>query len=312
VPATYLLPIKSESLDGIEELTRYLHELRGVEIVVVDGSPDWIFAEHKRRWAQLALHLRPDPAIPGLNGKARGVLTGLACAGEKVVIADDDVRYDAQSLRQVIDALDRADVVRPQNYFSPHSWHTVLDTGRTLLNRVSGGDWPGTLGVRRSALARGYDPDVLFENLELVRTVLARGGREECAADIYVARRPPRASHFLEQRVRQAYDEFARPQRFLAALAILPLAVCAIRRPAYLALGAACIIAAAETGRASHGGRRYFPALASIAAPLWVLERGISAWLALVMRARYGGVPYGGSVIQRAATPLAKLRERAV
>src|SRR5918911_162822 len=83
---------------------------------------------------------------------------------ERVVIADDDVRYDEESLARVVDALDRADVVRPQNYFDPLPWHACLDTARTLLNRISGGDWPGTLAVRRSRLmsTNGYDGNVLF------------------------------------------------------------------------------------------------------------------------------------------------------
>jgi hypothetical protein len=54
---------------------------------------------------------------------------------------------------------------------------------RTLLNRASGGDWPGTLGVRRSALQRtgGYDGSAMFENLELVRGEAHAG---EHAADL--------------------------------------------------------------------------------------------------------------------------------
>ena len=104
-------------------------------------------------------------------------------------------------------ALECADVVRPQNYFEPLPWHAWIDTGRTLLNRISGGDWPGTLGVRWPILsmAGGYDGNVLFENLELVRTVKAAGGLEHSAAGIYVRRLPPSAHHFWSQRVRQAY-----------------------------------------------------------------------------------------------------------
>jgi hypothetical protein len=71
---------------------------------------------------------------------------------------------------------------------------------------MSGGDWPGTLGVRRSVLMRtgGHDGTAVFENLELVRTVCAAGGRELIPLYLYVARRPSTARHFLSQRVRQA------------------------------------------------------------------------------------------------------------
>ena len=72
------------------------------------------------------------------------------------------------------------ELVRPQNYFAPLRWHARWDTARTLLNRVAGGvDFPGTLAVRRSRSSQtdGYDGDVLFENLELIRTIEAAGGR---------------------------------------------------------------------------------------------------------------------------------------
>ncbi|MDP9024978.1 MAG: glycosyltransferase family 2 protein [Candidatus Eremiobacteraeota bacterium] len=310
--ATYVLPIKSSSLQGLAELTAYLRSLRDVvDIIIVDGSAAAFFDEHRRLWSGFALHIPPNPQVRGANGKARGVVTALAHAGEKIVIADDDVRYDPQGLYQVIDALDRADVVRPQNYFSPYTWHTVVDTSRTLINRVVDGDWPGTLGVRRSALPRGYDRDVLFENLELVRTVRANGGRERCAYGIYVARRPPEASRFWEQRIRQAYDEFARPARLLAALAVLPLTVLGRKRPGALAAAAGALIFAAEIGRRRNGGAHYFPLIASFTAPLWVLERGVCAWLAVGSRLRYGGIRYAGTIVRRAATPLSELRGRA-
>ena len=98
-----------------------------------------------------------------------------------------------------------------------------------LLNRVTGGDWPGTIAVRRSALAAtgGYDGRALVENLELVRTVVAAGGREVLLDDLFVARRPPTSRHFWSQRVRQAYDELARPGRLAWQLGLLPaMAVC--------------------------------------------------------------------------------------
>ena len=120
-------------------------------------------------------------------GKVNGVVTGVReCSHERVVIADDDVRYDAAALRRVVALLDEADLVRPQNYFDPLPWHARWDTARSLLNRVFTGDpafpvgdFPGTLAVRRSAfLASGaYDGDALFENLELMRTIRAAGGR---------------------------------------------------------------------------------------------------------------------------------------
>src|SRR6185437_5616524 len=178
---TYILPIKSAVPQTGEEMTAYVCWLtERAETIVVDGSPPAVFGAHA---ADLVTSM----------GKVGGVLTGLRLAShERIIIADDDVRYDDNTLARVASALDTAEVVRPQNYFSPLPWHARWDTGRMLLNRLTGGDWPGTLGVRRSVLRAtgGYDGRALFENLELVRTVVAAGGREATLPGVYVLRRP--------------------------------------------------------------------------------------------------------------------------
>jgi hypothetical protein len=202
-------------------------------------------------------------------------------------------------------------VVVPQNYFRPLPWHARWDTARTLLNRVTGGDFPGTLIVRTAALraTNGYDGDALFENLELMRTVEAAGGTVVRRPDLFVRRRPPTAAHFLRQRVRQAYDEFARPWRLVATLAVVPLTLAALRRRRLISVAttAAAAITAAEVGRRRDDGRRWFPWTSTLLAPLWILERGVCSWLAVVARAR-GGVRYGESRLRLAAHRPAQLR----
>ncbi|GAB3069540.1 glycosyltransferase family 2 protein [Micromonospora schwarzwaldensis] len=315
LPMAYVLPLRAADDRGLDELTGYLRELRRrVDVVVVDGSPPELFARHADAWRGLVRHVPPDPALHGRNGKVLGVLTGVALARhEHVVIADDDVRYDLPALRAVHDLLDRVDLVRPQNHFAPLTWHAWWDTGRTLLARVFGGDWPGTLALRRSTFLAmgGYDPDVLFENLELVRTVRAYGGSTATPAWLYVRRLPPTAAHFLGQRVRQAYDETARPAWLLAALAVLPATAVALvaRRPGLLLRAGLVTVAVAELGRRRAGGARVFPAHTTLAAPAWVLERGVCAWLAVGRRLR-GGVPYAGSRLRTAAHSTRALRRR--
>jgi hypothetical protein len=216
------------------------------------------------------------------------------------------VRYDEAALDAVTRLLDRSTVVRPQNYFAPLPWHACLDTARTLVNRVTGGDWPGTLGVRRAALERtnGYDGNVLFENLELVRTVKAAGGVELRPLDLFVRRLPPKSDHYWSQRVRQAYDEFARPARLAIWLTLLPATVVLVARYAWIGLGIAIMIpmSVAELGRRFSGGVRVFPLAAALAAPLWMLERAVCAWVAVAARLVLGGIPYHGAVLKRAAT----------
>jgi hypothetical protein len=311
--ASYILPLRGPDEATTEELTSYLRWLgRRVDLVVVDGSAPAVAARRARQWADLPLrHARPAADRPVLNGKVAGVLTGLRLAQcDRIIVADDDVRYDAATLQRVIDLLGDAELVRPQNYFDPCPWHAAWDTARSLLNRTAGGDYPGTMAVRREAVPHGYDGDVLFENLELMRTVKAGGGRVVTPLDCFVRRRPPTARHFWSQRRRQAYDDLAQPVRLAGSLLVVPLTVTAAvrgRRAALLGAAAATVVLA-EAGRRRKGGRRVFPATAPLFAPFWILERGACSWLAVADRVLHGGCRYHGVVIRRAASSPRRLR----
>jgi hypothetical protein len=292
------------------------------EVVVVDGSPEPVFERHAAALDGTCRHIAPDPSLRFKMGKVNGVTTGvLAARCERVVIADDDVRWDEPGLRRLAEMLGVAELVRPQNYFDPLPWHARLDTGRTLLNRVHTGDrdfpvgdFPGTLGIRRSAFEAtgGYDGDVMFENFELMRTVLAAGGRVETPLDLYVRRLPPTSAHFLSQRVRQAYDDFAVPVRMAFFLALAPLAAAAVftRRWKALLAGAGALAGVAEAGRRKAGGTDRFPVSSSLLAPVWALERGLSAWGAVKRRLADGGVVYSGNLLPLGANSVAELRGR--
>ena len=320
----YVLPLRWYDDAELADLTAYLIRLaRWVDVTVVDGSPAAIFDGHAVAWSGIVRHLPPDPR-PGRNGKVAGVVTGvLRARHEHVVIADDDVRYRREALVEVDALLSEADLVRPQNVFDDLPWHAREDTARSLLNRALGADYPGTFGVRRSCFVAmgGYDGDVLFENLELVRTIRAAGGRELRAPWLFVARRPPTTQHFLRQRVRQAYDDFAQPVRLTAECAVLPTVLvlgwrvargqASVRRRSLAGLvgGAAGTVLLAEVGRRKHGGRVAFAATAPLWAPLWVLERAVCIWVAVWLRLT-GGVRYAGTRIPTAAHSIRFLRRR--
>jgi hypothetical protein len=298
----------------LTELTDYLIRLaEHLEVIVVDGSPPAVFEQHHGAWQPIAGHIRPE--VTTLNGKVGNVITGLRHSRyDRLIIADDDVRYTPPELARVVAELDQADVVRPQNFFEPLPWHARWDTARSLLNRLTGGDWPGTLAVHRSILLAtgGYDGEVLFENLELVRTVKAAGGRERVPLDLFVRRLPPDASHFWSQRTRQAYDEFARPARLLVWLSVLPglTALALGGQWRAIALAATGLVGMAEAGRQRAGGARVFPRTAALFAPAWVLERSICSWIAVGMRLLQGGVLYRGQVVQRAASSTRALQRK--
>ena len=315
LPLSYVLPLKWR--DGAEraDLSAYLHRLNGMvaEIFVVDGSDVDVFEANAGAFGALVKHVRPDPDLHFLNGKVDGVMTGLRAATyERVIIADDDVRYERAALERAAALLEDADVVRPQNYFDPAPWYAQWDSARMLLNRAFAADYPGTLALRRDALGpEGYDGDVMFENLELLRTAQARGGRVVSPLALYVARRPPSSRHWWSQRVRQAYDDFAIPGRMALWLALGPVVARRVARRDLrsIALGATASVALAEAGRRRAGGARYFSPVASAMAPLWLAERAVTSWLAVRQRLT-GGVRYGGGVIPRAGSSIRSIRRR--
>ena len=177
------------------------------------------------------------------------------------------------------------------------------------MNRALGSDYPGTYGLRRSALPYRYDADALFENCEMERTVRAAGGRVRTRRDLFVPRRPPSARHFWSQRVRQAYDSHAQPTRIAVELAIVPAVWALRRRPGILTLLGFAAIGLGEYGRRRADGRTVYPRSAALWVPVWAIERGLCSWAAVGLRLR-GGVPYAGARLRLAATPLRTLRLR--
>jgi hypothetical protein len=322
VELAYILPLRWNETEGLAELCDYLTELRTCvgQLIVVDGSSADVFRAVDASLPPDTEHIPPDPRHPGTMGKVPGVLTGLDRARcDRAILADDDVRWTAGGLRRAHELLDEAEVVRPQNHFEPLVWHATWDTARSLLNRVwtgdrdlGAGDFPGTLAVRADFVRRigGYHGDCLFENLELMRTVIAAGGRVETPLDLFVARRPPTARHFMTQRVRQAYDDFAIPVRMATWLGLAPVAGFGLRGRRYksIAAASALAVAIAEVGRRRGGGAAVLPVGGALLAPAWLTERAICSWLAVSVRLLRGGVAYGDVRLSRSAHSVSELR----
>ena len=316
LPLTYVLPIRVTEPEGPETAAYLQRVSRLAEVIVVDGSDPDVFAAHARDWPEAVCHVPPDERFRHHAGKAQGVHTGVARAThDHVVVADDDVRWTDDQLRRIDHLLESFDFVRPQNVFDPRPWHASWDTGRTLLNRVFGGDHGGTVAFRKDRFdaAGGYDGRALFENLELERTIEAVGGRASVALDVIVVRRPPTTAHFLRQRVRQAYDEFARPHRLVAQLALLPIVgTAALAGHGAAATGALLLVGVvvAEGGRRRAAGTSAYPATAALWAPLWLAERAVTSWLAVGCRVLFGGVRWGDRRMALAANSPTELAAR--
>jgi hypothetical protein len=310
---TYLLTIRRvrferREAEGFREYFRALAEA-GCEVLVVDGSPREVFDAHADAWRGACRHAPVDPRYEYLNGKVNGIHTGVALAShDRVILADDDIRYAAADVRRMSGLLDSSEMVRPQNYLRPLPLWARTEAARMLINRawIAEGDYPGTLGVRRSAMLRvgHYDGDVLFDNEEIVRHFRARGAKIRYARDFFILKRPSSLRKWVEQRPRQAYEDFVMRAKtvFFAALPValaLAYAFAGLRGALALALTVAVGSALLAARGLCDGAARFFPAWLCLYAPLWVAERSLSTYWAFYWRVTRGGYPFGDRLLSK-------------
>ncbi|HMG06604.1 MAG TPA: hypothetical protein VK581_14180 [Chthoniobacterales bacterium] len=310
---TYLLPFWRArfSASEAEELADYFRLVQdaGCEVLVIDGSPAPVFTRNSEAWKMFCRHEPVDRRFDYLNDKVNGIHTGVSLSQyDKVILADDDIRYTAESLLRVIDSLDGFEVVRPQNFLAPLPWWARLEAARMLINRATlrTGDYPGTCAFRRASMiaAGHYDGDVLFDNEEIIRHFSQHGVTIDYALDLFVRKRPPVFRKWLEQRPRQAYEDFglraktalffALPLALLGAFLTGPMGI-AICLVTLSLLPSALALRGWKRGRASD----YFRLGVILFAPLWVLERSLSTYWALYWFLVRGGYPFGGRLLSK-------------
>lgn len=314
IRCTYLLPIRRVRANKAEMrmFAAYFRSLAiaGCEVLVVDGSPSPVFEEHAGAWSEVCKHVSADPKYTYLNGKVNGVHTGVDLAScERIILADDDIRYTEADIDRMCNLLAKFEMVRPQNFLSPLPWWACLEAARMLINRgvLRAGDYPGTCGFRRSTMRRvgPYDGDVLFDNEEIVRHFAIQGAQIEYALDFFLLKRPPTIKKWVEQRPRQAYEDFVMRLKTAAFLSVFP-AACALWL--LVGLGAAlifllsislCSILITLRGLMRDSAYRFFPAASLLFAPLWILERSLSVYWALYWRVRCGGYPFGPRLLSK-------------
>ncbi|MGB8508387.1 MAG: hypothetical protein WCD76_08275 [Pyrinomonadaceae bacterium] len=310
---TYLLTIRRVRFDDrvAKDFRDYFRLLTAArcEVLVIDGSPPDVFAAHEEAWRGACRHAAVDARYAYLNGKVNGIHTGVALAAhERIILADDDIRYTPPDVRRMTELLAAHDMVRPQNYLCPLPVWARTEAARMLINRgwMAEGDYPGTLGVRRDAMLRvgHYDGDVLFDNEEIVRHFRTRGANIRYARDFFILKRPPGFRKWIEQRPRQAYEDFVMRAK-TAFFAALPFALVfawlaggwrpALALAAFVACGAV-LLAARGLG---DGASRFFPFRLCAYAPLWVVERTASTYWAFYWRAVRGGYPFGDKLLSK-------------
>ena len=310
---TYLLTIRRVSFNGEEtaNFREYFLTLAaaGCEVLVVDGSPPEVFAEHAKAWRNVCRHERVNAQYKYLNGKVNGIHTGIAIAAhDRIILADDDIRYTHDDAHRMAELLAYYDMVRPQNYFRPLPIWARTEAARMLINRawIAEGDYSGTLGVTRNAMMRvgHYDGDVLFDNEEIVRHFRLKGARIKYARDFFLLKLPPPFEKWIEQRPRQAYEDFVMRGKtlFFAAVPIV-LALTLLKSGWQLTLVYALIISLGAIASAARGltdgAARFFPPQVVFYAPLWIAERCFSTYWAFYWYFTRGGYPFGDKVVSK-------------
>jgi hypothetical protein len=310
----YVLPIRRTRFDpgDAARLRQYLEVLKeaGYEVIVADGSVPDVFDQYARILGAICRHVPVDRRFGYLNDKVNGIYTGIELASsDRIILADDDIRYSAANIHTIIRLLDHNDVVRPQNFLDPLPWWAKMEAARMLINRavLRAADYPGTCAFRRRRmLASGrYDGDVLFDNEEIIRHLAQHGCTLAYAEDLFVRKCPPTFRKWIEQRPRQAYEDFGMRLKTTLFLALLPLS-CLIGggfgigglTVFILTLSLLAMLIAAR-GRARGKARQFFPAHCCFYAGFWVLERTLSTYCALYWYVTRGGYPFGDRVLSR-------------
>ncbi len=203
--ATYILPIARASRRHRRRRTTSNRSPRGA-VIVVDASPRRRVHRTRGELGTVRETSR-SISISAPMGKVGNVPTGVLCASHRAWSPPTTMSATSHPRwHRLVAMLDHDDVVRPQNYFDPllacslgHRAHPPQPRERRRHGR----------GHRRApsilrATGRPATWSVMFENTELVRTVLAAGGHRGCASSTFRWRSPPSGAHFWSQRVRQA------------------------------------------------------------------------------------------------------------
>jgi hypothetical protein len=290
---SYLVVIERdrEANGDLRDFATYLSSLAiaGCEVIVVDDSPAPVFENNRRVLRWVSRHIAARPRHRSFSGTIDVVRTAIDVSTcDKVIVAEENVRYDSAAIDSVCELLDSHEVVEPQDYFDPLPWWIGIEAGRMLVHRGVEPlpDHGATFGMRKATVRSLRGVDVAWSNGDdPVRHLTSQGAEVFSACDVFVRRLPPPLGDWLHDRPKQAGDDFAMPVKTAFFFALLPVAmILAVLGGARLAGGYAGAIALSSLvlairGRA--GKATFFPLRACLSAPLWVLERSISVYWAL-------------------------------
>lgn len=286
---------RTASDDDLGELAGYLSTvgLSDCDVVILDraAGDDAERRQRTLRWVGRYVAARPEFFLAdGDIDLVRAAVDLGAC--EKVIVATDDVRYTPASIDQMCHLLETHEVVEPQDYVDPLTWWGGIEAGRILVHRgiEPSPDHGATFGIRRGAIRSLHGLGILDTNEDSVRRLAARGAAVLPASDVFVRRKPQPLAEWLGGRARMAGNDFSLPMKTAFFFALGPLLLLlAILGDARLAAGYAGAIGFASVAlavRGRTGARAFFPLRACLYAPLWVVERSVSVYWALLRKLR--------------------------
>lgn len=290
---------------GIRELAHYLSSLcvTDCEVVILDPSPRLQFEHNARtlRWVGRHVSVRPEHRMNGGIDAIGAAAAHAVC--EKVIVAAQDVRYTPEAVGQICDLLDAHEVVEPQDYLEPVPWWGGIEAGRILIHRgiEPQPDHGATFGFRRSALRALRNLGPASSSESDARRLAAAGAEVYPAADVFVRREPGPLADWVAARPRRAGDDFMFPVKTAFFFSLVPLLfLLASAGGMHLAAAYAGVIAFASTAlamRGRSGAAMFFPLRACFFAPLWVLERSVSVYWALLRKLRGADEPGTGVAV---------------
>ncbi len=271
---TYLVVLEREngSVDDLRELAAYLSHLAvsDIEVLIVDACSSSALDCHRRvlRWVGRYVIARPRHLTARSIDPIR-VASDLA-SSDKVIFAYAHIRYTDEAITALCHLLESHEVVEPQDYFDPLPWWSGIDAGRLLIHRGIGPlrRTPSTFGFQKKAVRglRSIDTEVF------------------AADQIFVRRVPPSLAEWVRDRGSRYADIDAPPNAaFFFVLLPIALALAFIGGASFAGgyAGAIAFAAVALAVRGRVGAAAFFPWRACLYAPLWILERSVSVYMAL-------------------------------
>jgi len=281
---TYVVSIDDSARD-LRSLADYFSLLgsNGCEVIVLDTGPREAIDENRRVLRWVARHIAVRAPFDIVRTSAELART------EKIIVASDDVRYEVTDIHDICALLDSHEVVEPQDYLEPLPWWGGIEAGRMLVHRGIDPlpDRGATFGFRRGALRalRGFDATSARDP---VRRLATFGAEVFSAFELFVKRHPPNLGDWLRERPGAAGDDFAMPVKTAFFFTLIPMAMLLlVFAGARVSIGFTSAVAFASIvlamrGRA--GASAFFPLRACFCAPLWLIERSVSVYWALMRK----------------------------